>query len=75
MYQIKELKRLLNTSPPNNGTVVESGNSLTVATRKGTISVPKSAGDATAYKVGDTVIISNGVLVGRRIKRPKIYVI
>lgn len=75
MYVIDQLKRILNTNTPNSGKVVENGNSLTVATRQGTISVPKLAGDATPYKVGDTVVISNGVLVGRRIKQPQIYVI
>jgi uncharacterized cupin superfamily protein len=75
MHPLKQLKGLLKETSPGNGKIVQVGNELRVATTRGTLSIQPSAGDATRYRVGDSVILNNGVVVGRRLNAPTVYVL
>jgi hypothetical protein len=60
----------------NQGKVVAvSGDSLVLATHKGSLSMKKNANDLTNYRTGDSVILANGVVVGRRLRTPTVYVV
>lgn len=48
---------------------------LLIATTKGSQSFPKSIGDVTPYQTGDSVMIVNGQVVGRRRNEPTVYVL
>lgn len=76
MSSLKQIRRLLNPSQPNNGTLIKKSNgSLLVATRNGTQTFQQSGNDANQYRTGDTVAIVNGVIVGKRNRNPTVYVI
>jgi hypothetical protein len=75
MHPLKELKKILEKKTPNNGKVITSGTSLLVATNQGQFSITPTPGDATKYTVGDDVILSNGVIIGRRNRSSTIYVL
>ena len=75
MHPLKQLQKILQESSPKQGKVVKIGAELRVATHQGSMAITPSANDATVYRVGDAVILSNGVIIGRRIRTPTIYVI
>ena len=76
MHPLKQLQRLLQPSTTHQGRVIsQTENSLFLATSKGSFSVTRSPNDATKYKVGDTVLMANGAVVGRRNREPSIYVV
>lgn len=75
MHPIKELQKILTQSTPNKGTVVSAGENLIVATTNGTLSVSRNVGDATNYKAGDSVILANNKIIGRRLRASTIYVL
>jgi hypothetical protein len=76
MHPLKQLKRILRDPSPNQGKVMQAnGNAVLVATNRGSLSLTKSAGDATQYAVGDSVVLANGVIVGRRNRQSTIYVV
>lgn len=76
MHPLKQLQKLLNPKSPNRGRIISiSKESLLIATTKGSQSFPKSIGDVTPYKSGDSVILVNGQVVGRRRNEPTVYVL
>lgn len=76
MHPIQHLKKLLNTSSTNQGRIISStATAFVLATPKGSMSVIRSPNDVTVYKTGDTVLLANGVVVGRRLREPTTYVI
>lgn len=75
MHPLKELRKLLEKTSPNRGTVIKNGTILSVITNKGQMSIAPTLNDATKYKNGDEVILVNGVIVGRRKKTPPVYVL
>lgn len=76
MHPVNSLRKLLVPDPRAAGTVTAvQGDALTVATARGPVPVTRQAGDATAYAVGDAVTLVNGVLAGRRVGRPAVYVV
>lgn len=75
MHPIRRIQNLLIPQAPNHGTILSIGTDLRVATAQGLLSVPHSASDATRYRVGDSVILSNGVVVGKRNGNPTVYVV
>lgn len=76
MHPIKQLRKLLATPSTNQGKVVSSTeNTLILATPKGSLSVSRASGDATRYQAGDTVLLANGVVVGKRQRQPTVYVV
>lgn len=76
MHKLKELRKILNQTSPNNGKIVKAGSSdLLVATNRGSVLLNKIPGDATQYNTGDEVILVNGVVVGRRKRNPPVYVL
>lgn len=76
MHPLKQLQKLLDVPKTNQGKVVSSTeNTLILATPKGSLSVSRSVGDATRYQVGDTVLLANGVVVGKRQRQPTVYVV
>jgi len=74
MHPIKQLKRILDDSSPSQGRVVSVGHDVRVSTTKGVLSIQKNNRDATRYRVGDSVILANGTIVGRRLPSTKVYV-
>lgn len=76
MNPVSQLRKLLVPDPRVMGTVVSViGDAITVSTARGTVSVSRPAGDATAYSPGDGVLLVNGQLAGRRRGAPTIYVL
>lgn len=75
MHPLKELRKLVKPISPNSGKVVKAGTELLIATSKGSLLLNKVPGDATQYNVGDEIILTNGVVVGRRQRNPTIYVL
>ena len=76
VHPVRELQRLLVPDPRRSGTVTAgTGESITVATARGPVTVTRPAGDATAYKAGDAVTLVNGVLAGKRVGTPTVYVV
>lgn len=76
MHPVNSLRKLLAPDPRQAGTVTAiTGDSITVATARGPATVTRSGGDATAYRVGDAVTLVNGVLSGRRLGQPAVYVV
>jgi len=76
MHPIKQLQKLLNPKSNNNGRVIATNqDSLTIATAQGSRVISKSSGDATQYRVGDSVALVNGQVVGKRSNAPTVYVI
>lgn len=76
MHPIHQLRKLLKEPSTNQGRVIRSNeSSMVIATPKGSLSVTRSIGDATRYQVGDTVLLANGVVVGKRQRQPTVYVV
>jgi uncharacterized cupin superfamily protein len=75
MHPLKQLRQLMKESSPTQGKVVKVGNELRIATSQGSLSITPQANDATVYRVGDSVILANGMVVGRRLPTPTTYVI
>lgn len=55
--------------------IARTATNLVLATPQGSVSVKRSNMDATIYNVGDTVLLANGVVVGKRNREPTVYVI
>lgn len=76
MHPLKQLKRLLQPTRTNQGLIVaQNADNLILATPQGSVSAKRSMNDLTNYRVGDTVLLSNGVILGKRHRQPKIYVL
>lgn len=76
MHPLKQLQNLLQKRSPNQGTIVTSSSSeMLVATTLGSLRVLRGTGDTTNYKPGDSVILVNGQVVGRKLRSPTIYVL
>lgn len=76
MHPLKQLQKLLNPKSPNTGRIISSSNgNLLIATAKGSQSIPQSSGDATQYKAGDSVVLVNGQVAGKRLNEPSVYVL
>lgn len=76
MHPLKQLQKLLIPKSPNTGRIVSNSNgNLLIATAKGSQSIPKRVGDATQYKAGDSVVLVNGQVVGKRLNEPSVYVL
>lgn len=76
MHPLKQLRSLLQASSSNTGKVIQAGGAaLQVFTRDGLLSIAPSSQDATRYRVGDTVVLKNGVIVGRRNAISEVYVL
>ena len=76
MHPFKQLQKLLNPKSNNTGRVITAANgNLVIATAKGSQSISKSSGDATQYKAGDSVVLVNGQVVGKRLNEPTVYVL
>lgn len=76
MHPLKQLRKILNTSTQQRGTVIKNiGDSLIVATPNGSKSIKLNATDKTIYKVGDVVVLNNNAVVGKRLNNPIIYVV
>lgn len=76
MHPVNDLKRLLSRNIRQTGTVVNSNlDTVTVATSKGVVSVKRLPGDATLYRNGDTAVLLDGQVIGRRRGSPSIYVV
>lgn len=75
MHPLKQLRSLLQATTPNTGKVVKVEDTLVIATRNGMLSVQQSSQDANHYSVGDTVVLNNGMIVGRRKTNNTVYVI
>lgn len=76
MNPVTALRRLIVPDPRARGTVVATvGDSVTVATARGTVAVRRPAGDVTPYHAGDSVLLVNGQLAGRRLGKPPVYVL
>lgn len=76
MHPLKKLSKLFGEKKTNQGKVIRtSGQNLIIATPKGSLSVQKNTNDVTSYTEGDTVLLANGVVIGKRLKQPKVYVV
>ena len=75
MHPLKQLRDLLRVAEPSSGTVVKTGSNMTIATVNGVQAITPLPGDVTSYRVGDTVVIKNGILIGRRNYNSDIYVV
>lgn len=76
MHPLQQLRKLLQDHPTNSGTVIAiNGNSLTIATARGSQQLQKIGTDATQYRPGDAVILANGQIVGRKTREPMVYVV
>lgn len=76
MHPINELRKLLSAKPRSTGTIVSADyGSITVATTTGVVTVNRLPGDATAYRAGDTAVLLDGRVIGRRSGDPPIYVV
>ena len=76
MHPLKKLKKLLQDRQTPSGTVIGTdGNYVTLATSLGSKLVMKSGGDTTSYRAGDEVVLANGQIVGRRVRKPTTYVV
>lgn len=76
MHPLKQLQQLLQPTKNNQGRVIaRTETNLVLATPQGSLSVKRSLNDATIYNVGDTVLLANGVVVGKRNREPTIYVL
>ena len=76
MHPLRRLQHLLAPPvSPNHGTILAIGTDLRIATSSGLLSVPRAVTDATVYRVGDSVVLANGVVVGRRNGTPTVYVV
>lgn len=67
MHPLKQLQDILSTRKPvSSGKVVAvSPTGISVALKSGVTVLPRT--DATVYNVGDTAVIRNGVLAGKRV--------
>jgi len=76
MHPIQQLRKLLKEPSTNQGRVITSNDlSMVIATPKGSMSVTRSTSDATRYQAGETVLLANGVVVGKRQRQPTVYVV
>lgn len=76
MHPLTQLRKIFNSQKTNQGRVIsQTDSTLILATPKGSLSVARSANDGTRYQVGDTVLLANGVVVGRRNRVPTVYVL
>jgi hypothetical protein len=75
MHPLKQLQSLLKERTSNQGKVVKVGNDLRIATSHGMVSVQPNPNDLTRYRVGDSVLLANGAIVGRRMPSTKVYVV
>jgi hypothetical protein len=75
MHPLKQLKSLLKERTANQGKVVNVGNDIRVSTNQGMVSVQPNPNDLTRYRVGDSVLLSNGAIVGRRLPSTTVYVV
>jgi hypothetical protein len=76
VHPLKQLRSLLQSSSSNTGKIIQTGEAaLQVFTRDGLLSIAQSSQDATRYRVGDTVVLKNGVIVGRRNAISEVYVL
>lgn len=75
MHPLKQLQRLLTPRVSNHGKVIGIEGDLRVVTTQGVLTIPRRASDATQYRVGDSVILANGQLVGKRLAEPPVYVL
>jgi len=76
MHPLKQLRNLLEIHKTNQGRIIaRTATNLILATPQGSISVKRSNTDATVYNVGDTVLLANGVVVGKRNREPTVYVL
>lgn len=76
MHPIKQLRKILNIQQQNQGKVIQQfGDSMVVATTMGSQTIKLSALDKTNYQVGDTIILNNNTVVGKRLNNTTVYVI
>jgi len=76
MHPLKQLRKLLSVPESRQGMIVtQTQSSFIIATALGSQSVPRSAQDLTIYRTGDSVILANGVVIGRRLKPSKVYIV
>lgn len=76
MHPIKQLRKILNIQQQNQGKVIQQfGDSMVVATTMGSQTIKLSALDKTNYQVGDTIILNNNTIVGKRLNNTTVYVI
>ena len=76
MHPIKQLRKILNIQQQNQGKVIQQfGDSMVVATTMGSQTIKLSALDKTNYQVGDTIILNNNTIVGKRLKNTTVYVV
>ena len=76
MHPLQQLRKILQKSQTNNGRVISaSSTEILIATTKGSTRLPRTPGDVTNYQSGDTVILANGQVVGRRLRSPAVYVV
>lgn len=76
MHPLKELRKLLTIKSTQRGTVVAtSKNSVTLATTMGSKQARKLEADLTTYQVGDSVVVINGTIVGKRVNNSTVYVL
>lgn len=76
MHPIKQLRKILNIQQQNQGKVIQQfGDSMVVATTMGSQTIKLSALDKTNYQVGDTIILNNNTVVGKRLNNTTVYVV
>lgn len=76
MHPIKQLRKILNIQQQNQGKVIQQfGDSMVVATTMGSQTIKLSALDKTNYQVGDTIILNNNTIVGKRLNNTTVYVV
>jgi hypothetical protein len=75
MHPLKQIQSLLKERTANQGKVVKVGEEIRVTTNYGMVSVQPNPNDLTRYRVGDSVLLANGVIVGRRMPATKVYVV
>ena len=68
--------KILNIQQQNQGKVIQQfGDSMVVATTMGSQTIKLSALDKTNYQVGDTIILNNNTIVGKRLNNTTVYVV
>jgi hypothetical protein len=73
---VERIRQILKGNERKTGTVVAADSqNVTVATTKGVLTMQRLPGDATAYRQGDTAVLSGGKVVGRRRGSPPVYVV
>lgn len=76
MHPIKQLQKLLNPRTNHHGRVIQNNNDvLLIATSKGTQSIQKPLGVVNSYRVGDSVTVINGQIVGKKNNHYSVYVL